>query len=449
MVLFSFGIVVFCVASLNSLITFNLKNVSKVDFTTEISYIECTVTDKIYYGKDSVEYNVRDIKIINDNGVHYLKGNAVFSSKKHKNYQSGEVLKIEGEIYQYRLMDDSSIYFYNILREDPYKINLNEEENITVIGYNEKLFQKMRTKVKSVLYNSMSENTAALSYALITGDKLNLSYDISNNFRYAGLSHILAISGLHINFLTVLIVKILSLLKAGNKTKFFVTVAILTLFTAFCGFPSSCVRAVIMAAVYLGAKLTNREYDLASSISFSALIILLISPFMLFDIGFILSFTAVGGICILYPSLKNLFKKKNFLINNLNMSLSAQAFSTPFVIATFNEFSVIGIICNLIAIPVISVLYPVLLVFVLLACLVPFLSAIPAFLELPMRLFMDISEISSKIPYGSINFSMSYLQAVLILVWGIGISRFTFFKPIVKIIFSALALLLFVALFFI
>lgn len=83
----------------------------------------------------------------------------------------------------------------------------------------------------------------------------------------------------------------------------------------------------------------------------------------------------------------------------------------------------------------------------LLAAIIPVLSAIPAFLELPMRLFMDISEISSLVPFGTLSLDFNYAQAALILMWGIAVSRFSFLKPKVKWIITAFVLAAFTGLF--
>lgn len=441
------GLVIFIIVCVNAMLTFSLKSKPLSDSLSGEVTVECTVTDKIYSGEASTEYTVRDIRIIHSDGEEKLKGKAVFESAVHKNFECGEVLRFKCRIYKYRLSDNGEIYYYNILREDAYGISVTDENSFVRSGYNAKPEEVIRSRIKSVIYNSMGPKTAGLSYALVTGDKSGIDSGITENFRSAGLSHILAISGLHINFITLIIIKVLSLCKAGRKTEFFITVAVLFAFTALCGFPASCVRALIMAAVYLGAKLTGREYDTASSVSFAALIILLFSPFMLFNAGFLLSFTAVGGICILYPVLTGLFKKKNFIIENAAVSISAQAFSTPFVLAVFGEFSLVGVLCNLIAIPFIGIIYPLLVVFVLLAAIIPVLSAIPAFLEFPMRLFMDISEISSLVPFGTLSLDFNYAQAALILMWGIAVSRFSFLKPKIKWIITAFVLAAFTGLF--
>ena len=139
----------------------------------------------------------------------------------------------------------------------------------------------------------------ALLAGLLTGDKSALSAVTWSSFRRAGMAHLLAVSGLHVGFLT----GILYLLPGQKRRRTILAVPILVGFAVMTGGSSSVWRAVIMSVLLLAAPLFNRESDPPTSLSFALLVLLVQNPYAAQSVSLQLSFAAVTGLVCLYPPL--------------------------------------------------------------------------------------------------------------------------------------------------
>jgi len=118
------------------------------------------------------------------------------------------------------------------------------------------------------------------------------------------------------------------------------------------GASSSVVRATIMATLTLLAEIFYQKSDTISNISFSAFILMLISPLIVYDVGFVLSFGGTLGIVLLSKDFEKYFKKYGKLSETLATTCSAQIVLAPIMAFYFNTFSILSIITNLIVVPI-------------------------------------------------------------------------------------------------
>lgn len=240
------------------------------------------------------------------------------------------------------------------------------------------LFGTIRSAIKDVLYENSDKDTAAVTYAMLTGNTYGIDESQLQSFRYGGIAHIFAVSGLHIGIIYGLIAFTCKKAKANKFVFALIAIFMVTFYAGICGFTVSSVRAVIMCTVASLSGILHKKYDGLNSLSVALFIILLISPASAFFVGFQLTACSVLGIILLSKKLSRPFKKiPRRLKEPVCVSLSAQAGSMPVMLVNFGYLSGTGIILNLILVPVLSAAFVLLfmgtLVSVIIAPAAPFI----------------------------------------------------------------------------
>ena len=277
----------------------------------------------------------------------------------------------------------------------------------------ETLINKIQNNIKNNITNILGEEEAALCIGILIGEREAISEEVENDFKRSNLTHMLAVSGSHITYIITALANLLS--KTGKKfTKRF-TIVFLLFFMALTGFTASVMRASIMGILVLMASLLNRKSDTINNLGISAFIILLINPFTLIDVGFLLSFGGTIGIVTLNDKINNFIlhrggylkyknnKLFNYLVSSFSITLSANIIIIPIMAYFFSTFSFTFWISNILAAPIMELT-------TILGFLVYFVSIIffpfAKFLGLILNIFLDIllkiAEISSFIPGSSI-----------------------------------------------
>ncbi|MGI5975418.1 MAG: ComEC/Rec2 family competence protein [Paludibacter sp.] len=232
----------------------------------------------------------------------------------------------------------------------------------------------------------LSKNEMAVLSALTLGYKDELEPELREDFSYAGVMHILAVSGLHIGVIYMMLQLIFSMAFRRAKSKILstlFTLCALWLYAFMTGLPPSVIRATTMFSLVAIGTALNRKSQIYNTISVSAFIILPGNPNLLFDVGFQLSYTAVIGIVYFQPKINSLFKVKNqklkWLTDSMAVSLAAQVGTLPLTLYYFHQFPNYFLITNIIVIPLASWIIYLAVGFLILSPL-PFLAAIPAFI---------------------------------------------------------------------
>ncbi len=283
-------------------------------------------------------------------------------------YVNGKVNLDIGDIVKFksRLTDKSVVYEDRYMANDvvdgiKYTLNVNAE-NLQIVGNQTSVLEKVNLFIRQALKNGMDGQEFSVSYALLTGNSNYMADDVIGVFRNTGVAHIFAVSGLHIGFLATLLNLLLKRIRINKYVKATIITLVLFFYSGVCGFSASSIRASIMSAVMLFLSAKGERYDGLSAVSFSAIIILLISPAQLFCVGFQLSFTVVMGILILSPVISRPFK---FLGKKVSSSIgtvvSAQLSGFPICLYAFGQVSPLSIIANLIFIPIVGIVFILLL----------------------------------------------------------------------------------------
>lgn len=287
----------------------------------------------------------------------------------------GDSLKFKANLVVADILKDgkfNSYYYKNNLKYFCYA----SEDVVETSKGTLKFDEKCREKVKQILFDNLTYNSAAISFASIFGDKTLLDDNILDGFSVSGTSHLLCVSGLHIGFLATLIYFILNLCKVKKKYSFIILTIILCLYSYICSFSPSVVRASIMSIVFAFADMSGKvRYDSLSALSFAGILILIFKPFYVFDVGFQLSFSACAGIILLSPIFTKLFKKIGFdnkISSTFVVTLSAQLGTFPILFHNFKSLSFLSVIANVLIVPLFSLIFMFTIVFVVLNLILPF-----------------------------------------------------------------------------
>jgi competence protein ComEC len=214
-----------------------------------------------------------------------------------------------------------------------------------------------------------ADNLAVLS-AMTLGEKSGLTHQIRDLYMTGGVSHILALSGLHLGIVYMVLNTIL--LGRWRSMRFrwvsqLIIIAAIWAFVLLTGFSLSLVRSAIMFTVLSIGAIIHRENTTINSLALAAFIIVLANPFAVFDVGFQLSFISVFSIVVLNASKWHVRMPKsripNYVCALFWTSLSAQLGTAPLVAYYFHRFPTYFLITNLWVIPLVTVLISVTLLF--------------------------------------------------------------------------------------
>ncbi len=212
----------------------------------------------------------------------------------------------------------------------------------------------------------MKGNEANFLIGLLLGDRTDLSEEIKTAFMNTGTIHVLAVSGSHVVLVAEIIFVIVGLLRFSKKPRILIAISALLYYMLLTGATPSVVRATLMIIVFYVGKLFEERTDVYNVLGISAIIILLIEPKQLFDVGFQLSFSAVFSIVYFYPKLNALipkipepleeFKILKWVWQLFAVSLAAQIGTLPFTAFYFGKVSIVSLFANLIVVPIVGLI---------------------------------------------------------------------------------------------
>ena len=222
----------------------------------------------------------------------------------------------------------------------------------------------IKAYVVNVLRNSgLSQQAFSICTALLVGYDDEIDNEVMQQFAHSGTLHVLSVSGIHTGLLYGLIVWLFSLFDKHEKYRFAKTVVVigfLFLFTLITGLSASVLRASVMLSFIVIGNTFYKNGNNYNTLFLSAFVILLFNPFLISDVGFLLSYSAVFGIMYFYPLLKSIHTFDNKIMQwswGLTlMSVSATITTLPISLAVFHQFPIWFVLSNLIIIPLSTLL---------------------------------------------------------------------------------------------
>ena len=343
-----------------------------------------------------LHYSKREVK----NGMHYVS--ATVSEVVELDESSSLLLKnveIDGKTYSFNIQAgvdggdfevgdrlDFSAYLYAVklvyngeINTKSLKINVQyacdiDSSLIAKSSGRAYLTDVLKDNTKTLLFENMSKENAGLAYAIISGDKSLLSETYYEIFVESGLSHVLAVSGLHIAVLVAMIVFILKKLKVKPKVRFIAVGIILLIYNVLCNFSPSVFRASVMSLCLMLGSILGERNDMLSNLSLAGVIVLMFQPLFLFDVGFLLSFGSVFGIFLLSKKIQTLLEKIKIpktIAAAVAVTISATLGTFPWMCKYFHRFAPIAILSNLIVLPIFEIMFVVVLLTVVFNLMFP------------------------------------------------------------------------------
>lgn len=204
-----------------------------------------------------------------------------------------------------------------------------------------------------------TENEFAVGAALCLGNKELLSDELKNEFATVGAMHVLAVSGLHVGIIFSLLLKILSLFKTRKKlwvySKIVCTILCVWLFALLTGGSPSVLRAALMFSFMTISFYSRRFRNTYNTLAAAAILLLIYDPFLLYDVGFQLSFTAVTGIVYLQPRIYKLLYFKwqlpDYFWQITSVGIAAQLATFPIGLYYFHHLPINFILTGLFVVP--------------------------------------------------------------------------------------------------
>jgi len=282
---------------------------------------------------------------------------------------------------------------------------------------------------------------------LLLGERSNIPKQVKENFINAGVAHIIALSGLNVAYVIIIIWGILLFVPVKNTYKIFITISCLLFYMELTGNTPSIIRAVIMASIFLISQIAERRPNSYNIVSFAALVILVIDPRQLFDAGFILSFTAILSLVVIYPLFDKCLRQIRWYssLDDKKMpvkffkavttlfagTLAAQLGTLPVTAVMFKKVSIISLAANLFAIPLSNIALAIGFIMVLVSPLSIWLASIFAALNsilLYVQLWLIELCASFDLAYVETYFVdvIMFVFYYLVLVLGLTISRKNF-----------------------
>ena len=160
------------------------------------------------------------------------------------------------------------------------------------------LLASIRSSAATILQETMTETDAGLYQAILLGDKSRLPDALKQQYQRAGISHVIAISGLHLSVIGMGLFQLLRRLPLGIGAAGGLTTGFIVAYGLMTGASASAMRAVIMLALRFAALRAGRKYDMRTAVAVAALLLAILHPYLLLQSGFLLSFGAVIGICV-------------------------------------------------------------------------------------------------------------------------------------------------------
>ncbi len=287
-----------------------------------------------------------------------------------------------------------------------------------------------RRQILNRICKILPGETGAFASALLLGERSGITYEMDTAFKVSGISHIIAVSGLHVSILFGLIY---TLLAKRRILSCLVGIPALFLFAAIAGFTPSITRACIMQSLMLLAMVLDREYDGPTALCFAVLVMLVGNPLTILSVSFQLSVGCMLGIFLFSEKIRQYLlkygskhiKKEQKLANRLwqgiassvSVSLSATVMTTPLVAYYFGCISVFGVVTNLLTLWVISFIFYGIMVCLLLSLISIGLSQLLAVIAvIPIQFVLGTARFISRLPMAAVYTSDSY-----VVVWLIGV----------------------------
>jgi competence protein ComEC len=357
-------------------------------------------------GQIHIKYELSAKQVRVDGSWKKVSGNLVVVMIQHKSepiFQAGDKVKLNGKIhlphnYQNPAMFDQVMSL--------------KEQGITATMWAKsmKLEQRflgfslatalagLRSAVTGTMAQAMPPGDAAVLTAMMFGGYDGISSELIHNFAATGIIHILSVSGTHIALVAGAAALLCSLFHRGPVVTAAICAVLMIFYSLLAGMGPAVIRSLFMGLSALLAVWAGRQRDTSQALLLTALLLLLYQPLWIYDLSFLLSFAATGGIVWFFPKLQDTF---DFLPAPLALSIAvtiaAELGVLPLVAYYFNNLPLSSLLANLVIVPVIELTVVAALAGAVLTLLLPVFYLLPRLIFVCCSLAVGLSVSLTKL----------------------------------------------------
>lgn len=278
-----------------------------------------------------------------------VEGEIIAQQVRTDDIRYGDTVKVQGVLEEGRSTDPR---LGGVMRRPYISVVAQDEGGVLSSLY------VLRTKIIKRLMELFPDPAAGFAAGLLVGSRAEITYEVLQQVRRTGLTHVLALSGFNIVILITFISHLLGFLKRNSAH--LCTLIFIVLFTILVGASASVVRAAVMGSLGLVAQLVGRPSKAMRSLWITCFVMAMTDPFIvIWDIGFQLSFAATAGLLLFSDSIE---KRLTFLPefagirSSLTATMAAHVFTLPIILYYFGGVSLIAPLANVLVLPFIPIL---------------------------------------------------------------------------------------------
>lgn len=347
-------------------------HLNQVKVDSEADSIKGMVLQSEKRSNGSLKLILKHVEVKEDLWVHY-KGKFLLTIKQpERNFIHGDLITFSAKIYKPRGKRNPGEFDYEkyLHNHGVYALGyLDKGQQPHIYGTSGFFVRRaaniVKIKIQDLIDQSVSGQQNAILKALIVGVRGEISDEVQQAFVDSGVIHVLAVSGLHVGYVTLVFLVIFGFLRLPRKVQVSLTIVALWFYAIMVDLKPSVTRAVIMASLVLIGQAWERRGNIYNTLSAAALIQTFINPVQIFDIGFQLSFVAVFSIIYIYKRLEHFLPVKltpSFIENTLLkrvvqlflVSASALLGTLPITVYYFHRIPLISVLANIVVVPLIG-----------------------------------------------------------------------------------------------
>lgn len=323
-----------------------------------------------------------------------------------KTYHLGNEILVKGEATKPKNNSNFNYQKYLERKNIYYLIKVKE---YSLISSKQNIYYFFKERIAYHLHNN------SYLYTFIYGDKSYISKEVIRSYQTNGISHLFAISGMHITLLSSLILKLLKKLKVKENTSYFITIIFLLFYLLLVGPSASILRGVLFFILF---SLNKIYYFYIKPFHLFLLVLsisLIFNPFFIYDLGFLYSFSI--SLALIETSS---YLQGNYFISLLKTSLISFLVSIPISLYNFSSLNFLSIIYNLFFVPLISIIiFPLSLILVFCPFLLPIYNFLINILESLSLFLSKISILTFTFKRINIIFYLLYYPLIILFINGL------------------------------
>ncbi|WP_106828887.1 ComEC/Rec2 family competence protein [Parabacteroides pacaensis] len=393
--------------------TYLREQENKWDCPSQKIIAQGIITDISQQKENSILYPVTLFSYKENDTLHfcYQKVYAYFEKDSMLSaLQPGDQLLLYTHFYSLATQQKTNKNFYSYLRNKRISSTAYiSKENWKKVSLHSSFLYRLKSERKCLLDRldslSVTRKEKGILAALVLGYTGGMEKETRTSFSSVGVAHLLAVSGFHVAIVCSFITLLLSFLPPYpmiQLIKYLVTLVVIWLFVCIAGMAIPAVRAALMFSLYLTGVFFRRSSEKYNTLAMAAFILLVYDPYSIFDIGFQLSFVAVGSILYLQPRFMQWMEIRNPVIRypweGIIVAMSAQIGTMPLCLYAFGTFPLLFLFTNLPLTFLATLLIPVSLIWVVISPYLPMHNFLQEGIEFFIHAFYKIVELFSKIP---------------------------------------------------